>query len=285
MTADISWVNGELSGKVDPRDRGLTLGDGVFDTLVAFRKIPFAGDRHLTRLVAQAETIGIAVEAETVRAGWSAVSDATDAEHFILRTSVTRGPAGRGLWPGGASKPTVVVSATAWSDHFLGQEVRLITSGILRNERSPLSRLKSLNYLDNVLAAREASEKRADDALLLNTAGNIACTTIANVFAIAGRRLVTPPESDGAMPGILRRMILETASSLGLDPAEETLARSDLERAGEVFLTNSVRLIRRVTELDSALLGGRNPGALEALFSALAELIHAECGYFPRVAT
>jgi len=281
---DISWVDGELSGKVDPRDRGLTLGDGVFDTLVAFRKIPFAGDRHIARLVAQAEVIGIAVDAETVRVGWRAVLEAASAEHLILRTSVTRGLTGRGLWPDVTPSPTVIVSATAWSESLLGEQVRLITSNVPRNERSPVSRLKSLAYLDNVLAAREASEKRGDDALLLNTAGNVACTTIANVFAISGRRLATPPETEGIMPGVLRRMVFEVAPSLGLDPMEATLTRIDIERADEVFLTNSVRLIRRVTELDGGSVGGQNLEALDALSSGLSERIRAECAYSPRPA-
>ena len=285
MTADISWVDGALSGQIDPRDRGLTLGDGVFDTLVAFRKIPFAGDRHLARIVAHARAIGIIVDPEKIRAGWSAVIEAASAEHLILRTSVTRGIASRGLRPEAAPRPTVIVSATAWSERLLGQQARLITSGIPRNERSPLSRLKSLNYLDNVLAAREASAKGADDALLLNGAGNVACTTIANVFAISGERVVTPPETEGSMPGILRRIVLETARSLGLDPTEATLARADLDRADEVFFTNSVRLIRSVTELDGRAVGGRSPDALNALSASLAERIREECAYSPRAAS
>ena len=86
------------------------------------------------------------------------------------------------------------------------------------------------------------------------------------------------------MPGILRRIVLEVAPSLGLGSAEETLARADLERADEVFLTNSVRLIRRVTELDGGAVGGQNPEALEALSSALSERIRVECAYSPRPA-
>ena len=284
MSAEVFWVDGALAGQIDPRDRGLTLGDGVFDTLVAFRKIPFAGDRHLARLVDHAGAIGIPVDAEKIRADWRAVLEAASAEHLILRTSATRGVTGRGLGPDATPKPTVIVSATAWSESLLGEQIRLITSNVPRNERSPVSRLKSLAYLDNVLAAREASEKQGDDALLLNTAGNVACTTIANLFAVSGRRLATPPETDGIMPGVLRRMVLEVAPSLGLDPMEATLARTDIEHADEVFLTNSVRLIRRVTELDGGSVGGQNPEALEALSSALSERIRAECAYSPRPA-
>lgn len=284
MSTEIFWVDGALAGQIDPRDRGLTFGDGVFDTLVAFKKIPFAGNLHLARLVTQAAAIGISVDAEKVRAGWKDGIEAASAEHLILRTSVTRGVTGRGLWPDATPTPTVIVSATAWSESLLGQQVRLITSGVPRNEGSPLSRLKSLNYLDNVLAAREAAENGADDALLLNSAGNVACTTIANVFAVLGKALVTPPETEGSMPGVLRRIVLEIAPSLGLDAAEATLARADLARANEVFLTNSVRLIRRVTEVDGGAVGGRNPDALDALSSVLADRIRAECAYSPRAA-
>jgi branched-chain amino acid aminotransferase len=205
------WINGAFDGRIDPLDRGLTLGDGVFDTLVAFRRIAFAADRHLARLIGQAGAIGIPVDPGTIRAGWDALLGRAEAEHLIVRTTVTRGVTDRGLWPDSPASPTVIVSALPWSADLFARPARVITSAIRRNADSPASRLKSLGYLDHVLAAREALEKGASDALFLNHGGKVACTTIANVFAVRSGRLVTPPGADGVMPGIMRALVLEAA--------------------------------------------------------------------------
>ena len=119
--------------------------------------------------------------------------------HVILRTTVTRGVTARGLWPEVDLTPTVMVSATPWNRSLMGKPVRLVTSAT--STQSGVARaasLKSLGYLDNILAAREAAAKDADDALFLNASGKVACTTIANVFALHGRicrRRRFPPAS------------------------------------------------------------------------------------------
>jgi len=112
-------------------------------------------------------------------------------EHVVLRTTITRGVTGRGLWPKTAPDPTIPRSATPWNKDLFARPVRLIISTIVRNAGSPTSRLKTIGYLDNILAAREAVEMNADDALLLNAGGKVACTTIANVFALIGGKLLT----------------------------------------------------------------------------------------------
>jgi branched-chain amino acid aminotransferase len=278
MSPNPVWVNGALSGTIDPRDRGLTLGDGVFDTLVAFRQVPFAGDRHLARLVGHAAAIGISVDPEAVRAGWQAVLGAAQYEQVVLRTSVTRGAAGRRLWPASALKPTIVVSASPWTPDLAAKPLTLATSTIRRNETSPLSRLKSLNYLDNILAAREAVERAADDSLFLNSAGRVASTTIANVFALSGRRLTTPPASEGVMSGIVRGLVLELAPMLGLEPAEAPLTLEDLRAADTAFLTNSVRLVSPVMALDGHPRGAQYD-LIHKLNTALGKRIARECGH------
>jgi branched-chain amino acid aminotransferase len=281
MTDNPVWVDGSLAGRIDPFDRGLLLGDGVFDTLVAFRGVPFAGARHLERLIAHAAAIGIALDPDRVRAGWSAVLDAAETEHSIVRTTVTRGVTGRGLWPASQPAPTIVVSATPWSADIVSRPVRLATSTIRRNAESPTSRLKAIGYLDNILAAREAAEKGADDALLLNHSGQIACTTIANVFAVAGDSLVTPPAADGVMPGIVRALVLEAASAAGLKSEERSLSAADLVAADHVFLTNSVRLLSPALSLDGRPLAARSENRVATLRAAIAGRIDDECGFNP----
>jgi branched-chain amino acid aminotransferase len=269
MSAVPAWVNGSFAGTVDAADRGLTLGDGVFDTLVAFGGEPFAGERHLQRLVAHAVAIGIDVAAERIQAGWTAMLARGGGEPCILRTTVTRGREGRGLWPGGTATPTLVVTASPWSPGLLGRPVRLVTSSIARNAGSPTSRLKTLNYLDNVLAARDAAEKGADDALLLNAAGRVACSTIANVFALFGDRLATPPGADGVMAGVLRAMALEASGAAGLRAEEGSLTPAALAGADAVFLTNSVRFLSPVTSLDGSPLPSRQHPAIARLAALL----------------
>ncbi|MGH6924013.1 MAG: aminotransferase class IV [Propylenella sp.] len=275
------WVNGALGGGIDPFDRGLLLGDGVFDTLVAFRGVSFAGGRHLERLTAHAAAIGIALDPERVRAGWSAVLGAAAAEHSIVRTTVTRGVTGRGLWPAASPAPTIVVSATPWSADLVARPMRLVVSSIRRNAESPASRLKAIGYLDNILAAREAMEKGADDALLLNQSTHVVCTTIANVFAVAGDKLVTPPVDDGVMAGIVRGLVLEKAAAAGLNSEERSLNAADLFAADHVFLTNSVRLLSPALSLDGRPLEARSEKTVATLRAAIAARIDDECGFNP----
>lgn len=282
MSGNPVWVNGTLGGAIDPFDRGLTLGDGVFDTLVAFNRKPFASERHRTRLIAHAAAIGIAIDPAAIEAGWRAVIKGAEPEHLILRTTVTRGPAGRGLWPATPPAPTLMVSAAPWSAATVGRPVRLVTGSIARNAGSPTSRLKATGYLDSILAAREAAAKGADDALILNAAGRVACSTIANVFAISGNSLVTPPEADGVMAGILRGLVMEAAPAAGLEPEQRSLLPADLLAADAVFLTNSVRLVSPVAALDSHPLEPRAADRVAALLEAIAHDIHAGHGIDPR---
>jgi branched-chain amino acid aminotransferase len=280
VTGDV-WINGSFEGRIGAADRGLTLGDGVFDTLTAFRRMPFAGDRHLGRLVSQAASIGIALDAGVVRAGWDAILRRAETEHVILRTTVTRGVTGRGLWPASARQPTVIVSATPWSAALLGQPMRLVTSSIVRNAGSPAARLKSLGYLDNVLASREAADAGATDALFLNAAGMATCTTIANVFAVMGRRLVTPSVADGVMPGIVRALVLEGAEEVGLAASEQSLRTQDLLEAEAVFTTNSVRFVCPVESLDGKPLGRDRDGVAARIAGTIKARIRKTCGFEP----
>jgi branched-chain amino acid aminotransferase len=261
----IAWVDGGFEARVDPFDRGLTLGDGVFDTLIAIAGEPFAGERHLRRLLEHSEAIGIRVDGLRVREGWKAVLARVDREPVVLRTTVTRGRAERGLWVPSPAHPTIIVTAAPWSAGVIGRPVRLVISSVTRNAGSPTSRLKTLNYLDNILAAREAAAKGGDDALLLNAAGRVACTTIANIFAIFGHRLVTPPLVDGVMAGIMRALVLEAGAAAGLRAEEASLTVGELQAAEAVFTSNSVRFLSPVTALDSSPLPSQDHPAIERL--------------------
>ena len=261
---------------VSAQDRGFLLGDGVFDTLVAVSGKPFALPAHVERLVASADAIGIPLAADAVTAAIEAVLGSVAGRDAILRTTVTRGTAARGLWPAEPSQPTVAVSAQPWSRTLIGLPARLCVAVTPRNQRSPLSRLKSLAYLDNILAARQASEESCDDALILNLDGRVACSTIANVFALRGTALLTPPTTEGCLDGIVRRLVIEDAPMLGLTLVEAALSVPDLLAGDGCFLTNSVRLVRPVTAIGATALPSSPRFA--ALLDALLARIHRETG-------
>jgi branched-chain amino acid aminotransferase len=243
---------GSEGAAISVLDRGFQLGDGVFDTMVSFGGRVFQRDRHLERLKRHAEIIGIGTAHLPIDDLIDSALAETGGEHAIVRTTLTRGQTARGLWPGGETRASLLITAQQWSPALLGQRARLCTSSVPRNQHSPLSRLKSLAYLDNILAAREATEARADDALIRNLDGNAVCSTIANIFAVVDGTLLTPSLADGCLDGIMRGLVLEEAETMRLPQAVRSLTPDLLARADEVFITNSVRVVRPVSALDES---------------------------------
>jgi branched-chain amino acid aminotransferase len=268
--------------RFDYGDRGLTLGDGLFETMTVIAGAVYRLADHLDRMAAGLTILGFAVERERLEADVAAMAAWAPADGGVLRLTVTRGPGARGLAPPDDPTPTVVVSLAPLESGLMMQPVRLAVSSIRRNDRSPLSRLKSLGYLDNVLALAEARARGAGDALMLNTSERVACASAANVFRIAGDRLETPPIVDGVLPGIVRTRVLALAPDAGLVPVERSLTERDLEEADAVFLTNSVRLLRPVTEIDGATLPHDGRGLVAALFDRMAADVASETGRDPR---
>ena len=236
----IAWVNGvfldDAAASVPVTDRGLTLGDGVFDTLLAVDGAVIDAPAHFSRLQRHAAVMGIAVDS----AAWekTAASLLTRngfiAGRHAVRTTVTRGPGARGIAVPENAAPAVIMRA-APAPAPSGPARVIVARHVRRNEGSPLSRIKSLNYGDNVMAWREAAAAGADDALMLNNAGHVACATASNVFAHIDGAWVTPPLADGAMDGIVRASLLADGFA-----REETITAAMLARAGDILLTNSI---------------------------------------------
>ena len=246
------WLNGTLmagdAAHIGHDDRGLTLGDGVFETIKAMAGRPDHVGLHLARLAAGAATLGFAppYDAATLT---DALMRVADGKSCALRLTLTRGPMPRGVLPTGAAHPTTLITAGKLPDRFL--PARLVVARVTRrNEHSPLSRIKSLNYLDSILARQEAEAAGFDDAIMLNTRGDVAEATAANVFLLIDGKLVTPPVADGALPGIARSLVLASGAA-----SEATITASDLARTGSGFLTNSLgmRQIARIGDQDLGL--------------------------------
>ena len=226
-------------------DRGLTLGDGVFDTMLAQDGKPVWAREHFARLSYNASVLGIAFTLDFEPAVQELLerNDAGQGR-YAVRTTITRGAGGRGLMPPDTVKPTIIMSCTPAPQKTNRAEM-IIAQTVRRNEHSPLSQIKSLNYGDNLLALLEAQEKSTEDSILLNSAGNVCCTTTGNIFICENRKIVTPPLDDGILAGITRQKIIER-----YDVTEESFIPERLFEANAVFMTNSIQGIRPIKRID-----------------------------------
>jgi branched-chain amino acid aminotransferase len=243
------WLNKELvEGKlaVSAHDRGLTLGDGIFETLAVNGNVPLWRFEHVERMRKAAAELGLPFPEDAVEDAIDALTDRCKGHH-VLRLTLTRGEGGRGL-AGPVAKPTLIGSLVPFNESLRFQSVSLMTSSVRRNLHSPSSRLKTLSYIDNVLAAREAYDAGVDDALMLNSAGRVACSSIGNIFLLVDGGLVTPSLGEGILPGIMRDAVIRLAKQGGFKVSEKQIRPVDISGADAMFVTNSLRFVRSVTK-------------------------------------
>ncbi|MGO9674293.1 MAG: aminotransferase class IV [Methylocella sp.] len=277
------WLDGAVypdnRAPFDLSDRGLLLGDGVFDTALVLNGRVFRAEAHFQRLIDALAFLDIDADPKAIHAAAAALLP--HAERHALRITLTRGPGLRGLAPTGAQRPTVMASLSPLPPRFFWPRLSMDVATVRRNETSPLSRIKALSYLDAILAMREAAGKGCDDVLFLNGADHVACAAVGNVFALFGDELVTPPLSDGVLPGIIRGFLLEECGKLGLAARERSLDLKEFCTADAAFMTNSLRLIAPVERVGAAVIGEKGGGIVEALQRHLRQAIAAECGIEP----
>jgi len=245
---------------IPPDDRGFTLGDGLFETVLAEHGALARLEAHLARLRAGCEALGLPApdpnEAERLmRLALSAAE--LEGARAAVRLTLTAGSGGRGLdRPDGLSPRLVATAAPAPRPLT---PARLATARVRRNDASPASRHKTLAYLDNVLARREARAAGADEALMLNTRGEVACAAAANVFWIAAGRLFTPALECGVLAGFERAETIVRARALGITVEEVAAPPETLTAAEAVFITNSLIGVRPVEALDGRALPPGHP--------------------------
>ncbi|MFC0598706.1 aminotransferase class IV [Streptomyces palmae] len=245
------WLDGALreadSARVSVLDHGLTVGDGVFETLKTEHGRAFALTRHLDRLARSARGLGLpAPDLDEVRRACAEVLAATPMPRGRLRVTYTGGlaPLGSGRGEGG---PTLVV---ALAETEAGPDTTAaITVPWTRNERGALAGLKTTSYAENVVALARAHEQRASEALFANTAGRLCEGTGSNVFVVLDGELHTPPLASGCLAGITRALVVEWAGARETDLPFEVL-----DRAEEVFLTSSLRDVQAVSRIDGRTL-------------------------------
>lgn len=281
--ARLLWVNGELlpvgESVLNPLDRGFTLGDGLFETLRVRGDTVLGIERHLFRLRVGAAVLGLSPlpKDKDLKDAITKTLTANGLTEAAVRLTISRGvPKRRGLLPEPEPSPSLVIHAEPFAGYpaeLYDRGARAIISGIPRNEHSPLARVKSLNYLDNVLARREAEARGVDDALLLNTAGDLACASAANLFLLLDGALVTPSVASGALPGTVRELVTaELAPPIGLKVVERVVRPEELRAAHEVFLTNALMGIVPLTVVDTLPIGTGVPGPVSMKLRAELEI-------------
>ena len=279
------WVNGERQPSAGPhvsaRDRGLTLADGVFETMRAQGGTVVRLDRHLARLVHALGALEIPVRPELYEWVLDAVR-AVGGGDASVRLTVTRGIDTGGVAPPVDARPTVIVVVNRLPEFPAAVYDVGLTAHVAsgrRNEHAMTAGLKTLAYTDAVAALLEAQRAGADEALFLDTEAHCSEATSSNLFAWMGTTLVTPPISCGALPGITRATVLELASALGVSKAEHVFGLDELLGAEEAFLTSSLRGLAPLVRVDAHPIGRGTPGTVtRQLADAYTALIARECG-------
>lgn len=231
-------------------DRGLLLGDGLFETILARDGALVMMEAHGLRMQAAAATLDLPFPSLDflIDAALGALRQADlQSGRAAVRLTLTAGSGGRGLDRPLSPAPRLLASA-APAPRPSGP-VSLVLTRVRRNESSPAARLKTLAYLDQVLARREAQAQGADEALMLNTRGSVACAAAANLFWIVDGRLCTPSLDCGVLDGIMRAQVLAAAAACGLDVGEVDQEPDVLDRAEAVFLTSSLIGVRAVERI------------------------------------
>ncbi|MFI9240059.1 aminotransferase class IV [Streptomyces sp. NPDC053079] len=254
------WFNGALcdadSAQLSVFDHGLTVGDGLFETLKTTDGRPFAMTRHLARLTSGARGLGLPEpDLDEIRRACAAVLDANPIPLGRLRITYTGGVSPLGSDRGTAT-PTLVVALAETARH--ADTTAAVTVPWTRNERGALAGLKSTSYAENVVALARAREQGATEALFANTVGALCEGTGSNVFVVLDGELHTPPLSSGCLPGITRALVVEWTGA-----KETDLPFDVLDRAEEIFLTSSLRDVQAVHTLDGRQLPGA-PGPVTA---------------------
>jgi branched-chain amino acid aminotransferase len=246
----LAYLNGDLvdedTAGISLLDHGLTVGDGVFETIAVRRGTALASSRHLDRLLRSASGLGLpAPDVPTLR---RAVADTVAANrgigHGALRVTYTSGPGPVGSARGGGRTTTVV---TLRELDPIAPVVDVVTVPWPRNERGALAGLKTTSYAENVRALAEARQRGAGEALFANTRGNLCEGSGSNIFVVLGERLTTPPLSAGCLGGITRGLIIEAT---GVEVDQRDLPLEALMEADEAFLTSTIRDVQPIARVD-----------------------------------
>ena len=264
--SEIVYLNGSLiprsQARISALDYGFLYGFGLFETMRAYGGQVFRLDSHLNRLARSAEILGLPIEALNLKGAVRDTIQANKLSDARVRITISIGEGGMVPDPSTCTQPTVLILAghyKPYPEQVYERGFRAVVSSIRRNSQSPLSRLKSANYLENMLAKQEARAAGVDEAICLNEKGLLAEASMSNIFLVNDGILRTPGEESGILPGITREVVLELASQLGINTFEQDIRLDELFQAQEAFLTNSLMEIMPLTEIDGKPVGSGKP--------------------------
>ncbi|MGA8849100.1 MAG: aminotransferase class IV [Dehalococcoidia bacterium] len=299
--AEIIYLNGQLiprsKAKLSPFDHGFLYGYGLFETMRAYNGYIFRLDHHLARLRRSAETIGLAHSViatlnvvkgkQSLETACTKTLEANKLKDARLRLTVSAGEGDMTPDPSTCSSPTVLVTAqnlVSLPPEKYESGFKSVLSSLRRNSQSPLSRLKSTCYMENILARMAARAAGCDEAILLNEQGYLAEGSSTNIFLVMKslslkgrgqvRVLITPSLESGVLPGITREAILEIARAANIKTQERQVEVKELIEAEEAFLTNSILELMPLTWFEGKPIGTGKPGKLtRKLIAAYRKLI------------
>lgn len=265
-------IAGKLVDKEDAKvsvyDHGFLYGDGVFEGIRSYGGKVFRLEAHLERLWESAQAIWLEIPTTREALG-KAIYETLQANNIqdgYIRLIVSRGAGTLGLDPRKTSHPQVIIITdfiALYPEEFYKNGLEIITASTVRNHPAALSpRIKSLNYLNNILAKIEGIQANVIEALMLNTRGEVAECTGDNVFIVKDRVVVTPPIDAGILDGITRKAVMELAYGAGLQVRETPLLRHDIYTADECFLTGTAAEVIPVVKVDMRKIGDGRPGAV-----------------------
>jgi branched-chain amino acid aminotransferase len=266
------YINGQYFSKEDAKisvyDHGLLYGDGVFEGLRIYGGKIFRLQDHLVRLWESAISIGlhIPITIEQLRDDMNECVRRNGLDDGYIRLVVTRGSGPLGLDPYKCSDPQVIIIADRiklYPNELYENGLELITAATIRNHPAALNpRIKSLNYLNNIMAKMEGLKAGCVETLMMNHKGEVAECTGDNIFIVKHGKLITPPIDAGILEGITRNVVLELARQAGIETIERPLSRHDIFTADECFLTGSAAEVIAAVKLDDRVIGDGKPGKI-----------------------
>ncbi len=242
--------------RISPLNRGFLLGDGIFETLRSYCGEPFLLDRHARRLRASARVLNIAGSPRLpkLRKVVKELLERSGLQDAYIRITLSRGAGGE-LGLAETTSPTLFIFVrplTPYPPEWYGKGIEVVVSKVGRSADSPVWRLKVLSYLESLWAREEARKRGAQEALFLNTNGHVAEGATTNIFFVQEGQVLTPTLQANILPGVTREVVLEICRDEGIPCQEGLFTLEDLERADEVFVTNSLMGVMPVGKLESA---------------------------------
>jgi len=274
--AETIYLNGRLiprfDAKLSPFDHGFLYGYGLFETIRAYSGHIFRLDSHLTRLRCSAESIGLTHSIltteegkQSLKAACMATLEANELKDARIRLTVSAGEGDMTPDPGTCPTPTVLITArnlVPLPPEKYETGFKAAVSFLRRNSQSPLSRLKSTCYMENVLARTTARAAGYDEAIFLNEQGYLAEGSTTNVFLLSNGELITPCFESGVLPGITRDAVLKIARISSIKATERWVGLNELVEAQEAFLTNSILELMPLVSVEGRPIGSGKPGKL-----------------------